>query len=436
MCKVSILVPIYNVEKYLHQCLESVVNQTLKDIEIICINDGSTDNSLSIIKKFAEKDSRIKIIDKKNTGYGHSMNCGLKIAQGEYIGIVESDDFADLDMFETLYNTAKENKAEIVKSNYWRQVGNYKVFVNLFPQELCNKIIIPREDNYILFYKQIAIWSAIYKRDFLLKNSIYFNETPGASYQDVAFYFKTMICADKVYLIKDAFLHYRIDNPNSSVKSKQKVYCIYDEMEEIEKFFSIKKEFFTVCKYILGQFKFNNYLFNFKRIDESFRFNFFKRMIEEFEKDHSAGYLNKHYWQDNKWQELQLMLNNNNKFFYIQYKIIQNKDIYKYGIFSIIEKFKNIYIYGAGGTAFTLMLNLFKRNIKINGILVSTMKNNPKMLMDISVNTLENIDIDKENDLILIAIKENDQYDILYKLKMLNFRNVILITSNIYRALN
>ena len=95
MPKVSILIPIFNVEKYLRQCLDSAVNQTLKDIEIICINDGSTDSSLEILKEYAKVYNSIKIINKQNTGYGHSMNCGLKLAKGEYIGIIESDDFAD-----------------------------------------------------------------------------------------------------------------------------------------------------------------------------------------------------------------------------------------------------------------------------------------------------------------------------------------------------
>ena len=127
MPKVSILIPIYNVEKYLRQCLESVVNQTLEDIEIICINDGSTDSSPEIIREFASRDSRIKVIDKQNTGYGHSMNQGLKAATGEYIGIVESDDFVELNMFESLYITAKNNGAEVVKSEYVKQMGDYKV---------------------------------------------------------------------------------------------------------------------------------------------------------------------------------------------------------------------------------------------------------------------------------------------------------------------
>src|SRR5574344_757344 len=110
MAEVSILIPIYNVEKYLEQCLESVCNQTLKDIEIICINDGSTDSSLKIIKDFQKNDDRVVLINKKNSGYGDSMNKGLEKATGEYIGIVESDDFIEKDAFEKLYSLAKKNK--------------------------------------------------------------------------------------------------------------------------------------------------------------------------------------------------------------------------------------------------------------------------------------------------------------------------------------
>ena len=119
MPKISVLVPIYNVEKYLEECLESIISQTLQDIEVICINDGSTDGSLKIIKKYAKNDPRFVIINKKNSGYGDSMNRGLAKATGEYIGIVESDDWVEKDMFESLYSLAKENEAEVVKSNFY-----------------------------------------------------------------------------------------------------------------------------------------------------------------------------------------------------------------------------------------------------------------------------------------------------------------------------
>ena len=119
MTKVSVLVPIYNVEKYLDECLASLAKQTLKDIEIICINDGSTDNSPKILQKYAKKYPNFVVINKQNSGYGDSMNKGLEKATGEYIGIVESDDFIESDAFEKLYKLAHETKADIVKANYF-----------------------------------------------------------------------------------------------------------------------------------------------------------------------------------------------------------------------------------------------------------------------------------------------------------------------------
>jgi glycosyltransferase involved in cell wall biosynthesis len=107
--RISIIIPIYNVNKYLRECLDSIINQTLKTIEIICVNDGSTDNSLEIIKEYIY-DNRIIIINKNNSGYGDSMNQGLNIASGEYIGIVESDDYVDIYMFENLYKITKKKR--------------------------------------------------------------------------------------------------------------------------------------------------------------------------------------------------------------------------------------------------------------------------------------------------------------------------------------
>ena len=120
MPKVSILMPACNVENFLRECMDSVVNQTLKDIEIICLDDGSKDSTGNILDEYAAKDSRVKVIHKPNSGYGHSMNVGLDHATGEYIGIIETDDFADTEMFEKLYITAKENNADMIKSNYYK----------------------------------------------------------------------------------------------------------------------------------------------------------------------------------------------------------------------------------------------------------------------------------------------------------------------------
>ena len=115
---ISIIVPIYNVNKHLKQCLKSLINQSFKNIEIICVNDGSIDNSFEIITQFIS-DKRIIILNKSNTGYGDSMNKGLEFASGQYIGIIEPDDFVNILMFEYLYNLTKNNEIDIVRSNYY-----------------------------------------------------------------------------------------------------------------------------------------------------------------------------------------------------------------------------------------------------------------------------------------------------------------------------
>ena len=117
--KVSVITPIYNVSKFLPQCLDSLIAQTLEDIEFICINDGSSDDSLEILNAYAARDSRIKVIDKSNGGYGHTMNTGIDAARGEYIGIVESDDWVNADAFEKLYTIAEAfDHCDIVKANH------------------------------------------------------------------------------------------------------------------------------------------------------------------------------------------------------------------------------------------------------------------------------------------------------------------------------
>ena len=119
--KISVIVPVFNAEKYLKMCLNSFVSQTLKNIVIICIDDGSTDNSLAILDKFKSKDDRIKIIKQKNYGVSIARNNGISEAQGEYIGFVDADDWVDKDFFEKLYNAAQKYNADIATAGYYRR---------------------------------------------------------------------------------------------------------------------------------------------------------------------------------------------------------------------------------------------------------------------------------------------------------------------------
>lgn len=299
--KVSIIVPIFNVDKYLEACLDSLICQTLKDIEIICVNDGSTDNSLSIIYDYMQKDSRIKVIDKANAGYGHTMNRGLEVAKGEFIGIVESDDFIKNNMFEVLYTTAIEKNVDIVKSSFMYFWGNKDL---IQPSELLRfsdyyKVVNPLEEQAI-FWLPPAIWSAIYKRDIIESNSIRFLETPGASYQDTSFNFKVLACAKSVYLIPDAFLFYRQDNMASSVNNKAKVYCVNEEFEEIESFLD-KKVSLGVLKPLKNRLKFGAYRWNLDRIDQKFKDEYIKQMGDEFKKALTLGEMDRELFTDDEW---------------------------------------------------------------------------------------------------------------------------------------
>jgi glycosyltransferase involved in cell wall biosynthesis len=183
--RISIIIPIYNVNKYLRECLDSIINQTLKTIEIICVNDGSTDNSLEILMQY-KYDKRIIIINKTNSGYGDSMNQGIEFVSGQYIGIVESDDFADIHMFEGLYKYTKNNSIDMVRSNYyfyWREKkirGHRFRVINKLYNKIFNPILNPK-----IFYILPSIWAGIYKKELIIKNNIKFLSTPGASFQDI-----------------------------------------------------------------------------------------------------------------------------------------------------------------------------------------------------------------------------------------------------------
>ena len=148
--KLSILVPCYNTEKYLPQCLDCILAQTLKDIEIICVNDGSTDSTLDILKSYQRKDSRITIIDKINTGYGDSLNRAIELANGEYIGIVEPDDYLDVEMYKTLYDTSIQYDLDKCRCLF-HDVYTDKITVNKFSFIPKNIVFSPLENKQIFF---------------------------------------------------------------------------------------------------------------------------------------------------------------------------------------------------------------------------------------------------------------------------------------------
>lgn len=210
MAKISVVIPVYNVKNYLEKCLNSVCNQTFEDIEVICVNDSSTDDSLKILNQFAEKDNRIKIINfEENKGVSTARNIGIETAKGEYVGFVDSDDYIDLDFYEKLYNKAVETSAEIVK-------GADLTVVDF------DKTVQVREINSEIDKNKLNFWcqytTAIFKKDFLDDFGIRFDKRMIVC-EDLAFTTKAAICANMVSLENSVKYYYiRRDNSLDSKK--------------------------------------------------------------------------------------------------------------------------------------------------------------------------------------------------------------------------
>lgn len=325
--KVSILVPICNVERYLRECLNSLVNQTLREIEIICINDGSTDSSLSIIREYERRDTRIVVIDKPNSGYGDSMNKGIELACGEYIGIVESDDFASLNMFETLYTEAVKNDLDVVRSNYYAHRSGEDPSCDYLVENLAacgsyDKVFHPI-DNPRVFMCQPAIWTSIYKKSMLDKEEVRFLPTPGASFQDTAFYFKAFYAADRVKLLKDGYLHYRIDNANSSVKNQNKLFCVCDEYAEVWDYAKRDEGKFQILKYWIPRQQYEGYLWNLNRLAPELQQRFYPRYVEEFSTIKEAGLIDSDRFDSRTLARLNKMINDSEAYYLEQYGPIE-----------------------------------------------------------------------------------------------------------------
>ena len=289
MPKVSVVIPVYGVEKYLHQCVNSLISQTLQDIEIILVNDGSTDKCPQICDEYAKKDSRIKVIHKENSGYGHSVNVGIDKAKGEYIGIIDSDDWIEPNMFESLYQKAIQMNADIVKSDFFKYSGlkNTNKTSNIIPQDLPDTLIKPTDYSSVMLIGP-TIWTAIYKKEFLDKNNIRLLETPGASYQDTSFHFKTLLAAEKAYFSKQAFYHYRTDNASSSVKDMKKVFCVCDEWNEIVRW-TKDKGIYNSLSEILSVLQYRTYMWNYKRLSGKAQTDFLYRFSADFKKLYEQG---------------------------------------------------------------------------------------------------------------------------------------------------
>jgi glycosyltransferase involved in cell wall biosynthesis len=324
--RVSVLVPIYNAERYLEQCLASVVSQSLQNIEVLCINDGSSDSSQAIIGRFAAADERVQILDGPNAGYGKALNRGLAAATGEYISIVESDDYVQPDMLKTLLDAAVASNADIAKSDFWltwTEPEPHEHYFAAVPEDLAGRVVAPWREWRVI-QPQPAIWSALYRRSFLVNNNIDFLESPGASFQDTSFNYQAFSAADRATLLGKAFVHYRQDNNNSSINATTKVFAV---REEIERYFSWlaawedqaprkqaadsaenRHERAARLRLVMQGVVYKTFRWNIRRIASDRRPEFLAYMHSYFKQAKSAGLLHPEYFEFDFFNEARMLI--------------------------------------------------------------------------------------------------------------------------------
>ena len=231
--KVSVIIPVYNVEKFLNKCLNSVIQQTMQDIEIICVNDGSTDKSLDILKNFAKYDNRIVIIDQENQGLSAARNSGIKIAQGDFLSFIDSDDYIELDMFEEMHTKALKDKSDIVVCRFDKVNEEY---VNTYSSGITN--IFTKDE---LFNRILSGMSSpmacdkIYKRELFIKNKITY--PVGLYHEDVPTTYKLFYFAQKISIIEKVFYHWLHRDGSISKRIEQK------HIDDTFEIFKLTKEF-------------------------------------------------------------------------------------------------------------------------------------------------------------------------------------------------
>lgn len=264
---VSVIIPIYNAENYLKQCLDSIVGQTLKDIEVICVDDGSTDGSAEILREYQEKDARITVIRQENAGAGAARNKGLDKAKGKYLSFLDADDFFEPDMLEEAYKRAEEDKADYVifkSGQYNTETDEYN-----YPKWVFQEIHIPPYTPFT--YRQLTrnifrvfvgwAWDKLYSREFVIDNNLRFQEQRTSN--DLLFVFSALVVAKRISVCRKVLVHQRRDSSDSLSKTREKSWqCFYDALtalrqrikdegkyEELEKDFINYALHFTLWNY-------------------------------------------------------------------------------------------------------------------------------------------------------------------------------------------
>lgn len=428
--KVSVILPSLNVRKYIRECVESVMNQTLQDIEIICVDAGSTDGTLEILREYEKEDPRIKVIVSEKKSYGYQMNLGMSAARGEYIGIVETDDYIPCEMYEELYAIAEKNEVDFIKADFYRFTGSgkdlRKVHYKLTGETSFYHKVIDIRHHQNAFHFVMNTWSGIYRRDFLEKNQIRHNETPGASFQDNGFWFQTFMYSRRAYFCDKPYYMNRRDNESSSVFSKGKVYCVCDECRFIYEIMVRKQELIEDYGFTFVKACFNAYKGNLNRIGDKYKREFILKWSEDFNRFRSEGLLDWDKFQENDWEILLDIINDPQG--YYERTIWEEKKFYE-----TVRKQKKIIIYGAGmmGRRILNELTYCENPADVLCFAVSRQEENFRFYKGVEIRDIHELLDYRETGFVVIGTTALYQEEIAAMLSELGFSHVLAVPDHV-----
>lgn len=321
MVKVSVVIPVYNVEKYLEDCLNSVLKQTLTDLEVICVNDGSEDKSLEILNKYAQKDKRMTVISQENMGHAVATNKGISLATGEYLFLMDSDDIIEYNALEVTYNKAKETDVDFVlfkAINYNNQEKKYYETKSYSMNELYERVkenIFNYEDiKDLIFTISVTPWSKLYNRQFIIENHILFPE--GLIFDDNIFFWEAFFNAEKIVFLNE-FLFIRRFYSTSSTNNGDLRFLDSIEINNLIWETFTKYNHFNEHKNTLYNNKILSLYNRYTKIKDEYKNIFF----DEMKKSYMALLENNELFED-----LLENLSPNNKNIFIQVIITDNKE--------------------------------------------------------------------------------------------------------------
>lgn len=295
--KVSVILPSLNAAGSIEKCLWSIIEQTLEEIEIICVDAGSTDGTYELLERYAREDGRIQVVYSDQKSYGYQVNLGIELSRGEYIGIVEADDYIKKDMYEILYRNAQETGADYVRANVYYTMtfegAERRIYHgrNWIRDGYYGRVIhVEKEPEAMLYSDFINIWDGIYSREFLNRENIRLHESPGASYQDAGFAILCAVECETVLFLEDYLYYYTFDNNGSSVKDQAKYKCTLDEFTWIGE--QLRQRGKTEDKYqvVYRTFLMDACFWNINRLTREYRQRFLKEMPDGFVKDYKDDF--------------------------------------------------------------------------------------------------------------------------------------------------